>query len=81
MTDLTALSLAEAREALTSKTVTSVELTEAHLAAIDRAKGLNAYVAVTADQALEMAKASDARIARGDLNGIRSESLPLLPGV
>lgn len=75
MTDLTALSLAEAREALTSKTVTSVELTEAHLAAIDRAKGLNAYVAVTADQALEMAKASDARIARGEAGPL--EGLPL----
>ena len=75
MTDLTALSLAEAREALTSKTVTSVELTEAHLAAIDRAKGLNAYVAVTAEQALDMARASDARIARGEAGPL--EGLPL----
>jgi aspartyl-tRNA(Asn)/glutamyl-tRNA(Gln) amidotransferase subunit A len=65
LTELTALTLAEARDALRSRRISSVELTEAHLRAIDRAKGLNAFVATTPDKALEMARASDARLAAG----------------
>ena len=61
MTDLTALTLAEARDALKSRKISSVELTNAHLAAIERARALNAYVAVTGEAALERARASDAR--------------------
>jgi aspartyl-tRNA(Asn)/glutamyl-tRNA(Gln) amidotransferase subunit A len=75
LTDLTTLTLAEARDALNAKTVTSVELTNAHLAAIERAKGLNAFVAVTGEKAIDMAKASDARLARGDAGPL--EGLPL----
>jgi aspartyl-tRNA(Asn)/glutamyl-tRNA(Gln) amidotransferase subunit A len=74
LTDLTALTLAEARDALRSRRVSSVELTEAHLAAIDRAKGLNAFVAATPERAMAMARASDARLARG-----ASEPLDGLP--
>jgi len=37
MTDLTSLTLAEARDGLARKTFTSVELTDAHLAAMERA--------------------------------------------
>ena len=75
MTDLTDLTLAEAREAVKTKAVSSVELTQAHLDAMERAKSLNAYVTTTAEQALDMARASDARIARGEAGPL--EGLPL----
>ena len=57
MTDLTSLTLAEARDRLKSRTISSVEIIKAHLEAIERAKGLNAFVAITADKALQMAEA------------------------
>ena len=63
MTDLTSLTLAEARDRLKSRAISSLEIAKAHLEAIERAKGLNAFVAVTADKALQMAEASDARLA------------------
>ena len=66
MTDLTKLSLADARKGLKSKSFSSAELTRAYLAAIEAANPkLNAYVAVTADKALEMAALSDRRFASG----------------
>ena len=55
MTDLTSLTLAEARDGLANKSFTSVELTEAHLSAMDAARVLNAYVLETPEQAREMA--------------------------
>ncbi|BDA84490.1 glutamyl-tRNA(Gln) amidotransferase subunit A [Aureimonas sp. SA4125] len=76
MTDLTALTIAEARTALAAKSASAAELTEAYLGAIDRANGqLNAYIAVTADKARAMAAASDARIARGEAGAL--EGIPL----
>ena len=65
MTDLTALTLAEALDGLKSKQFSSVELTEAFNAAISKARVLNAFVVETPEKALEMAKASDARRAKG----------------
>ena len=44
MSDLNALTLAEARDKLVSKEITSVELTEACLVAIEGADSLNAFV-------------------------------------
>ncbi|MEC5290808.1 Asp-tRNA(Asn)/Glu-tRNA(Gln) amidotransferase subunit GatA [Aurantimonas sp. C2-6-R+9] len=76
MNDLTSLTIAEARGKLASKDIGAVELTDAYLAAIDQANGaLNAYVAVTADKARDMAKASDARLAKGE--GRALEGIPL----
>jgi aspartyl-tRNA(Asn)/glutamyl-tRNA(Gln) amidotransferase subunit A len=75
LTDLTSLTLAEARDQLKVRALSSVELTNAHLEAIERGKALNAYVAVTAEKALAMAEASDARLARGE--GGRLEGLPI----
>lgn len=66
MTDLTSLTLAEAREGLARKTFTSVELTDAHLTAMERARALNAYVLATPDQARAMARDVDAKIAKGE---------------
>jgi len=75
LTEPTALTLAEARDALKSRKISSVELTTAHLAAIERAQALNAYVAVTGEAALERARASDARIGAGEAGPL--EGLPL----
>ncbi|WP_170368065.1 Asp-tRNA(Asn)/Glu-tRNA(Gln) amidotransferase subunit GatA [Ruegeria arenilitoris] len=66
MSDLNKLSLAEARDALRNRDVTSVELTEACLKAIDAADVLNAFVHKTPEIALERAKAADERIKAGD---------------
>ncbi|TCD14491.1 Asp-tRNA(Asn)/Glu-tRNA(Gln) amidotransferase subunit GatA [Oricola cellulosilytica] len=76
MTDLTSLTIAEAREKLRGREITSTELTDAYLSAIDAANDtLNAYVKVTADKAREMAKASDERLANGA--GGALEGIPL----
>ena len=75
MTDVTRLTLAQARDALAAKELSAVELTQAHLDAMARARGLNAYVVETPEQALAMASASDARIAKGTAGAL--EGLPL----
>ncbi|MBI1868209.1 MAG: Asp-tRNA(Asn)/Glu-tRNA(Gln) amidotransferase subunit GatA [Methylocystis sp.] len=75
MSDPTHLTLVEARDALASKTLSAVELTQAHLDAIVKARALNAFITETPEQALRMAKASDARLARGE--GGPLEGLPL----
>ncbi|WP_377295472.1 Asp-tRNA(Asn)/Glu-tRNA(Gln) amidotransferase subunit GatA [Rhizobium sp. SGZ-381] len=76
MTDLTSLTIADARDRLKSRAISAVELTESYLSAIDAANGaLNAYVAVTPDTALAMAKASDERLAAG--KGGALEGIPL----
>ncbi|MBV7393864.1 Asp-tRNA(Asn)/Glu-tRNA(Gln) amidotransferase subunit GatA [Mameliella sediminis] len=66
MTDLTKLKIAEARDALRKGDVTSAELTEACLTAIDKADALNAFVHKTPEIAREQAAAADARIKAGD---------------
>jgi aspartyl-tRNA(Asn)/glutamyl-tRNA(Gln) amidotransferase subunit A len=76
MTDLTRLTIAEAREKLREKEFSSLELTNAYLEAIDAANpALNAYVAVTHDRARAMAEASDKRLAAGE--GGALEGIPL----
>jgi len=66
MTELTSLTLGEARDGLRSRRFSAVELAEAHLAAMEAARALNAYVLETPDQARAMASAADARLAAGD---------------
>ncbi len=66
MSDLTRLTIAEARDKLRAKEVTSAELTEACLIAIEGAGALNAVSAKTPERAREMAKAADERLAKGD---------------
>lgn len=76
MTDLTALTIAEARDQLKAKAITATELTSAYLKAIETAnEALNAYIAVTPDKALDMAKASDARLSAGNAGAL--EGIPL----
>src|SRR5918995_5021386 len=66
MAALTSLTLAEARDGLANKSFTSPELTDAHLTAIEAARALNAFVLETPEQARAMARAVDAKIARGE---------------
>jgi len=75
VTDLTALTLADARDGLRKKSFSATELTEAHVAAVAKARALNAYVLETPERAAEMAKASDARIAKGEAGPL--EGIPL----
>jgi aspartyl-tRNA(Asn)/glutamyl-tRNA(Gln) amidotransferase subunit A len=75
MTDLTALTLAQARDALRAKEFSAIELADAHLAAVEKARALNAFVLETPDRARDMARASDQRLAKGD--GGPLEGLPL----
>ncbi|PCJ94242.1 MAG: Asp-tRNA(Asn)/Glu-tRNA(Gln) amidotransferase GatCAB subunit A [Hyphomicrobiales bacterium] len=76
MSNLTKLSIADAREKLTNKEITSAELTDAYIGAIEGANdALNAYVATTFDKARDMAKASDERIANGRAGAL--EGIPL----
>ncbi|MFC3117782.1 Asp-tRNA(Asn)/Glu-tRNA(Gln) amidotransferase subunit GatA [Jhaorihella thermophila] len=66
MSELNKLGLAEARDLLRKGEVTSVELTEACLKAIDEADALNAFVHKTPEIALDRARAADERIRAGD---------------
>ena len=66
MTDLNALTIAEARDKLRAGEITAVELTEACLKAADGAKALNAVVHATPEIAMEQAKAADERLKAGD---------------
>ena len=66
MSALTHMTLAEARDALATKKISAVELTQAHLNAIGKHNAaLNAYVHLTPENALAQAKTSDERRAKG----------------
>ena len=75
MSELTALTLAQARDGLKKKSFSAAELAAAHLAAIEQARALNAYVLDTPERAAAMAKAADARIAKGEARPL--EGIPL----
>ncbi|UMA63387.1 Asp-tRNA(Asn)/Glu-tRNA(Gln) amidotransferase subunit GatA [Roseivivax marinus] len=66
MTELTGMTIAAARDALRKGEVTSAELTEACLTAIDGADALGAVVHKTPEIARERAAAADARLKAGD---------------
>ena len=66
MSALNKLTIAKARDLLRAGEVTSVELTEACLAAINEGRALNAFVHDTPELALDRAGAADARIQSGD---------------
>jgi aspartyl-tRNA(Asn)/glutamyl-tRNA(Gln) amidotransferase subunit A len=75
MQDLLALSAVEARAALDAKDISSVELTSAYIQAAEDTAGLNNYILLTADKALDMASDADKRIAAGH-SGVL-EGLPI----
>jgi aspartyl-tRNA(Asn)/glutamyl-tRNA(Gln) amidotransferase subunit A len=75
MTDLTSLTLAQAREALRKKEFSASELAEAHLAAVEQARALNAFVMEAPERARAMARASHERLTKGQ--GGPLDGLPL----
>ncbi|WP_349361293.1 Asp-tRNA(Asn)/Glu-tRNA(Gln) amidotransferase subunit GatA [Stappia sp.] len=76
MTELLNLTLTDARDKLAARDISARELTDAYLAEIEAGNSaLNAYVAVTADVAREMAARSDERLAKGE--GGALEGIPL----
>ena len=56
MSELTSLSLAEARDGLKKKSFSATELASAHQTAIEKARALNAFVLEQPERAAEMAK-------------------------
>ena len=66
MTDLSKLTIASARDSLRRGEVSSVELTNAYLGAIEGSKSLNAFVHNTPEIAKVQAEAADKRIKAGD---------------
>lgn len=68
--ELCLLSIEDAAALIASKKISSVELTQAVLARIERLQPkLNAYITVTADAAIAEAKAADAEVAAGNHGG------------
>jgi len=75
MTDLTSLTLAQARDALRKREFSATELADAYIAAATRGRALNAFVLETPDRARAMAQASDARLQKGESGPL--EGMPL----
>ncbi|MBN9555735.1 MAG: Asp-tRNA(Asn)/Glu-tRNA(Gln) amidotransferase subunit GatA, partial [Alphaproteobacteria bacterium] len=75
MSNPASMTLAEARDALKARKLSSAELTASLVSAVEQGRGLNAFVTETPERALDMAKASDARLAKGE--GGALEGLPL----
>jgi len=75
MAAFTDLTVADAREGLAKKEFSSRELTEAHIAAVEAARDLNAFILETPERALADASASDARRARGEAGAF--EGIPV----
>jgi aspartyl-tRNA(Asn)/glutamyl-tRNA(Gln) amidotransferase subunit A len=72
---LTSFTLAQARDALKAKKISSRELTQSFVTAVEQGRPLNAFVTETPEKALAMAASSDARLAKGE--GGALEGLPL----
>jgi aspartyl-tRNA(Asn)/glutamyl-tRNA(Gln) amidotransferase subunit A len=77
VSELTALTLAAARDGLKQKSFSAAELAQAHLAAMEQARALNAFVLETPERALEMATASDARLAKGEAGPLEGIALAI----
>ncbi len=75
MTDLTDLTIAEARDGLSNREFSAVELADAHIAAMEQGRLLNAFVTETPERALQDAERSDGRLKAGD--GRPLEGIPL----
>ena len=75
MTNLTHLTIAEALKGLEKKEFTSVELTQAHIKAVEATRNLNAYIVETPEIALKQAAESDKRRASGKVGLL--EGIPL----
>ena len=75
MAGLTHMTIAEARDALKAKTISSAELTGAHLKAMEQTRALNAFVTETPERAMADAARADAALAKGTAGAL--EGIPL----
>ena len=75
MSKLTDLTIAEARDGLKKKAFSATELTEAHIGAVEKARGLNAFITETPAIARAAAAESDKRIASGAMRPL--EGIPM----
>ena len=75
MAGLVDMTLSAARDALKAGEIKAAELTQAHIEALEAVRDLNCFVTETPDRAMEMAEASDARLARGE--GGALEGIPV----
>jgi aspartyl-tRNA(Asn)/glutamyl-tRNA(Gln) amidotransferase subunit A len=70
MTKLTDLNIATARDGLNKGDFSAAELAEVYIQAMEAGRDLNAYITETPEVALERARESDARRAKGDTMGV-----------
>ena len=75
MTDLVDITIADARDLLSSGETSSRELAEAQIGAMEKHRDLNAYITETPETALAMADASDKRRAAGEVGAL--EGIPV----
>src|SRR3954470_15324475 len=75
MSELISMTLAEARDAIRAKKISSRELTGAFVKAIEGARPLNAFLTEAGEQAMLAADAADRRIAEGKMGAL--EGLPI----
>ncbi|HIL28023.1 MAG TPA: Asp-tRNA(Asn)/Glu-tRNA(Gln) amidotransferase subunit GatA, partial [Micavibrio sp.] len=75
MSDLTNLTIKGALTGLENKEFSSVELTKAHIDAVESQRHLNAFIVETPEIALQQAEASDKKRASGDVGLL--EGIPL----
>jgi len=75
MAALTDLTLAQLSAAMVKKEASALEVADAHLRKLDEHRALNAFITETPDRARDMAKASDARRAKGEVGLL--EGVPL----
>src|SRR3982075_1565143 len=66
MAALTDLTIAQLTTALAKKEASAVDVADAHLKKLDEHRALSAFITETPDKARDMAKASDARRAKGE---------------
>lgn len=69
------LTITEALTGLRSREFSASELVEAHIQQVEACRSLNAVITETPEQAREQAKASDARIAKGEMRPL--EGIPI----
>lgn len=74
--NLVDLQISEALDLLDKKEVSSVELVQAHLTEMEKARFLNAYITETPELALEQAALSDQKRVKGEKIG-RLEGIPI----
>jgi aspartyl-tRNA(Asn)/glutamyl-tRNA(Gln) amidotransferase subunit A len=75
MAALSDLTIAQLSAAMSKKEASALEVADAHIKKLDEHRALNAFITETPDKAREMAKASDARRAKGEAGLL--EGVPL----